>query len=322
MCPKEIYMENTDPSGFVLLTDIVPDVVLDIRYHSTYNFMGERVDGYEEPVALITKEAASALKAVSDEAVSKGYRLKIFDCYRPQMAVDHFIRWAGQHKETAMKHYFYPDVDKEKLFELGFVASRSSHSRGSTVDLTLLDMDTQKDLDVGGTFDYFGQLSWSQYTDTVSELQVKNRLFLRELMVSHGFRPLAEEWWHFTLDNEPYPDTYFTFPVNSNQVRKKESFSDKLNRDMEFRFRYFDEMAKSSERTKTIINTAAKEAFEIARTDIRNFANRENVELNERNLDSIILKLSSAINNAITELLIFDHNIGEDNTSLPTKQKE
>lgn len=296
-------MENTDSSGFVLVTDIIPDVVLDIRYYSTYNFLGERVDGYEEPVALLTGEAARALKEVSDDAVSRGYRLKIFDCYRPQMAVDHFIRWAEEHRDIAMKNYFYPDVDKEKLFDLGFVAARSSHSRGSTVDLTLLSMDTQKDLDVGGTFDYFGQLSWSEYTDTITARQAENRQLLRDLMISHGFRPLAEEWWHFTLEDEPYPDTYFTFPVNSDQVRKKSAFSEKLAGDMEFRFRYYDVVNGSYERTKMIINDAVKEAFTEARKDIHAFAERENVELNEENLDSSIRQLTGAVNRALAELL-------------------
>ena len=295
--------ENTDASGFVLVTDVIPDVILDIRYHSTYNFLGERVDGYEQPVALLTREAANALKTVSDEAVSMGYRLKLFDCYRPQMAVDHFIRWAEQHRELAMKHYFYPDVDKSKLFELGFVASRSSHSRGSTVDLTLFDMETQKDIDVGGTFDYFGQLSWAEYTESITEEQVLNRQLLRSLMLSHGFRPLEEEWWHFTLEDEPYPDTYFTFPVNADQVKKKENFSDKLKQDMEFRFRFYDAMAKSSERTKSIVDQAVREAFMLASEDLHSFARRENVALNEDALEKGIQKLCSAVKEALTEIL-------------------
>lgn len=213
-------VENTDASGFVLLSDVIPDALLDIRYYTTFNFVGERVDGYEEPVALMTREAAFALKAVSDEAVSRGYRLKIFDAYRPQRAVDHFVRWADDPQALSTKAYFYPEIDKKRLFEEGFVALKSGHSRGSTVDLTLLDMATQKDLDVGGTFDYFGSLSWAENTEGITAQQAANRKMLRDLMVSHGFHPLAEEWWHFTLDNEPYPDTYFTFPVNSQQVKK------------------------------------------------------------------------------------------------------
>ena len=207
-------MDVNDSNNFVLVSDIIKDVILDIRYYSSFNFVGERVDGYQEPIALLTKEAALALKKVSDEAISLGYRLKVFDCYRPQMAVDHFIRWSKELDNTITKDYFYPNLDKDKLFELGFVAKKSSHSRGSTVDLTLFDMKTQKDIDVGGTFDYFGELSWSDYTRTLTEKQINNRKLLKDLMTKYGFVPLKEEWWHFTLENEPYPDTYFSFPVS------------------------------------------------------------------------------------------------------------
>lgn len=207
-------MNVNDSSNFVSVTDVIKDVILDIRYYSTFNFVGERVDGYQEPIALLTNEAALALKEVNDDANNLGYRLKIFDCYRPQMAVDHFIRWSKQLDNTITKEYFYPDLDKDKLFELGFVAEKSSHTRGSTVDLTLFDMKTQKDIDVGGTFDYFGELSWSDYTKTLTVEQINNRKLLKELMIKHGFVPLKEEWWHFTLKNEPYPDTYFEFPVS------------------------------------------------------------------------------------------------------------
>lgn len=207
-------MNVNDSSNFVSVTDIIADVILDIRYYSTFNFVGERVDGYQEPIALLTKEAALALKNVNDEAISLGYRLKIFDCYRPQMAVDHFIRWSKQVDNIKTKEYFYPNLDKDKLFELGFVSKKSSHSRGSTVDLTLFNMKTQSDIDVGGTFDYFGELSWSDYTRALTSKQIDNRKLLKELMTKHGFIPLKEEWWHFTLENEPYPDTYFEFPVS------------------------------------------------------------------------------------------------------------
>lgn len=297
-------IENTDASGFVLVSDIIPDAILDIRYYSTFNFLGERVDGYEEPVALLTREAALALKEVSDDAISRGYRLKIFDCYRPQMAVDHFIRWADQHKELAMKNYFYPEVDKTRLFDLGFVASRSGHSRGSTVDLTLMDMSTQKDIDVGGTFDYFGQLSWSEYTNTITEEQAANRTLLRELMISHGFKPLAEEWWHFTLENEPYPDMYFTFPVNSNQVKSQITFTEKLKSDMEFRLRFYDVMTGANDRTREIIGTAVKEAFVSANADLQAFASRENVLLDDKSLEEAMNKLNHAVNEVLNDMLV------------------
>ena len=201
-----------DPSGFVVLAEVVPDIIQEIRYYSTYNFVGDRIDGYEMPCALMTREAAEALKKVSDDLKKQGYRLKIFDAYRPQMAVSHFVRWAEDIRDKRMKKYFYPKVDKTKLFEQGYIAAKSGHSRGSTVDLTLFDMATEKEVDMGGTFDYFGKLSHPDYKG-ITQTQFKNRMILRKAMIKHGFRPLEEEWWHFTLENEPYPDTYFTFPV-------------------------------------------------------------------------------------------------------------
>lgn len=209
---------SDDASDFVLLTDAVPDAILEIRYYSTFNFVGDRIDGYEQPVALLTKEAAAALKAVSDEMTGSGYRLKIFDAYRPQCAVDHFVRWALDPEDTRMKAYFYPELEKNVLFPRGYIAAHSGHSRGSTVDLTLFDMKTGKELDMGGSFDYFGAQSHPDYKGITQE-QYANRMLLREAMLSHGFRPIASEWWHFTLANEPYPDTYFTFPVHENSVR-------------------------------------------------------------------------------------------------------
>ena len=206
-----------DASDFVLLSEAVPDAILEIRYYSTYNFVGERIDGYEEPLAFLTKEAAAALKEVSDDLVEQGYRLKIYDAYRPQEAVTHFVNWAMDPEDTKMKEYFYPELDKDVLFPQVYIAEHSGHSRGSTVDLTLFDMTTEKEVDMGGTFDYFGELSHPDYTG-ITEEQYTNRMILRETMMEHGFRPLAEEWWHFTLDHEPYPDTYFTFPVNSDSV--------------------------------------------------------------------------------------------------------
>lgn len=209
---------SDDSSDFVLLSEAVPDAILEIRYYSTYNFVGERIDGYEEPLAFLTKEAAAALKAASDEFVSKGYRLKIFDAYRPQRAVTHFMNWALDADDTKMKEYFYPDLDKDVLFPQGYIAEHSGHSRGSTVDLTLFDMRTEREVDMGGTFDFFGELSHPDYRD-ISEEQYANRMLLREVMLRHGFKPLPEEWWHFTLETEPYPDTYFTFPINSDSLK-------------------------------------------------------------------------------------------------------
>ncbi|MBR3186398.1 MAG: haloacid dehalogenase-like hydrolase [Oscillospiraceae bacterium] len=208
---------SDDPSDFVLLSEAVPDAILEIRYYSTYNFVGERIDGYEEPLAMLTAEAAAALKDVSDELKGMGYRLKIFDAYRPQMAVTHFMNWALDTEDTRMKEYFYPELEKDVLFPQGYIAEHSGHSRGSTVDLTLFDMTTEKEVDMGGTFDYFGELSHPDYTG-ITEEQYANRMLLREVMLRHGFKPLVEEWWHFTLADEPYPNTYFTFPINSDSL--------------------------------------------------------------------------------------------------------
>lgn len=204
--------EETMPADFVVLAEVIPDVIQEIRYHSTYNFVGERVDGYEAPIAIITRQAAEALKGVNEEVMAKGYRLKIFDVYRPQRAVNHFIRWAKEVDNVKMKAYFYPEVPKEELFEREYIMARSGHSRGSTVDLTLFNMQTGKEVDMGGTFDWFGERSHPDFED-ITEEQKANRLLLREAMLRHGFKPLDSEWWHFTLADEPYPDTYFDFPI-------------------------------------------------------------------------------------------------------------
>ena len=205
---------SDDASGFVSLGEVIPDVLLDIRYYSSFNFIGERIDGYEAPAALLTREAAKALKGVSDEALEYGFRLRVFDAYRPQKAVDHFMRWAEDPADIRMKQYFYPDVDKKNVIPQGYIAEHSGHTRGSTIDLTLFEMTTQRDMDMGGTFDFFGEKSHPDYTG-ISETQHANRMLLQGLMVKHGFRPLETEWWHFTLENEPWPDTYFTFPIRN-----------------------------------------------------------------------------------------------------------
>lgn len=209
---------SDDASGFVSVAEAIPDVLLDIRYYSSFNFVGERINGYEEPVAFLTREAAQALKEVSGDAVKLGLRLKIFDAYRPQKAVDRFMRWADDPTDTRMKEFFYPDMDKKDVIPGGYLARHSGHSRGSTVDLTLFDMATQQDLDMGGTFDFFGELSHPDFPG-VTAAQHENRMLLQRLMTAHGFRPLTTEWWHFSLENEPWPDTYFTFPVRNGSLR-------------------------------------------------------------------------------------------------------
>lgn len=213
-----------DFSQFVNLAEAVPDAILEIRYYGTYNFVGARIDGYLEPTALLTKQAAEALKAVSDDLMKQGYRLKVYDAYRPQCAVDQFVRWAADIPDTLMKAYFYPNVDKSVLFAEVYIMEKSGHSRGSTVDLTLFDMRTEKEVDMGGTFDWFGPESHPDFggnpetgeyvaNDKITAEQFHNRMILREAMLRHGFKALDSEWWHFTLKNEPFPDTYFTFPL-------------------------------------------------------------------------------------------------------------
>ena len=219
---------------FVPLTWAVPDAILEIRYFGSYNFVGTRIDGYLAPTALLTRQAADSLKAVSDEAMRMGYRIKVYDAYRPQQAVDHFVRWAADLDATEMKPYFYQEVDKSVLFEQGYIDARSGHSRGSTVDLTLVDMATGKEVDMGGVFDWFGPESHPDYCGDpethryqplsrckkrnlreggLTAEQFANRMILRDIMLRHGFKPLDTEWWHFTLRNEPFPDSYFNFPV-------------------------------------------------------------------------------------------------------------
>ncbi len=211
---------SLDSSDFVLITDVVPEVLLDVRYYSAFNFIGERIEGYEQPTALLTKEAAAALKKVSDELIPTGLRLRIYDAYRPQSSVDRFVRWANDPLDTRMKEYFYPDTEKKDVIPSGYIFERSGHSRGSTVDLTLFDAKTGRELDMGGPFDFFGELSHPGYEGVTRE-QHENRMLLRRVMVKHGFEPLDEEWWHFTLKNEPFPDTYFDFPVNESSVKRK-----------------------------------------------------------------------------------------------------
>ena len=213
---KQVTM---DPSGFVLLADYVPGIVQEIRYYSTYNFIGDRIDGYEEPCALLPVEAARALKAVSGEMNVHGYRLKVFDAYRPACAVRHFVLWGIEDLDLRMKPYFYPDLPKQELFERGYIASKSSHSRGSAVDLTLLDMKTGKELDMGSPFDLFSEVSHPDYKGVTQE-QFDNRMLLQEVMVRNGFKPIDCEWWHFSLKDEPYPETYFEFPVSSAYLKR------------------------------------------------------------------------------------------------------
>ncbi len=178
--------EQTDPSGFILLADYVPQIVQEIRYYSTYNFIGDRIDGYEEPCALLTIEAARALKSVSSELSVKGYRLKVFDAYRPVRAVRHFALWGTEDQDGRMNPYFYPDLEKQELFARGYIASQSSHSRGSAIDLTLLEMQTGKEVDMGSPYDLFSEISHPDCRN-ISDEQYENRMLLQNAMIRSGF---------------------------------------------------------------------------------------------------------------------------------------
>lgn len=200
------------PDGFVSIQSTIPEVQYDIRYAGKNNFLGRPVKGYQKAEAYFTKEAAAALKKVQAELNTKGLGLKVFDAYRPQRAVNDFIAWAKDLSDTINKRTFYPDVPKSELFKRGYIASRSGHSRGSTIDLTIIDLKTGKELDMGGPYDFFGEISHHHYTG-ITAAQQANRKLLRSVMEKHGFKPYDVEWWHYTLRNEPYPETYFDFVV-------------------------------------------------------------------------------------------------------------
>jgi zinc D-Ala-D-Ala dipeptidase len=230
------WTEEKRPDNFVNIREVIPSVVLDIRYFGPHNFVGARVDGYHRPLCLITRQAADALEKVQAELQQFSLSLKIYDCYRPQRAVDHFVRWAKDIEDTKTKKEFYPTVDKQNLFRDHYISDKSSHTRGSTVDLTVVPVPTpdQKEylpgetlqacflpvgerfrdngIDMGTGFDCFHALSHPGNQKVGLQPRI-NRLLLKTLMDKYGFNNYAEEWWHFTLRNEPYRDTYFDFPV-------------------------------------------------------------------------------------------------------------
>ena len=209
---KDSSSTETLPEGFVYVQEMIPDIACDIRYAGKHNFTGRPVDGYVSATPVLSIPAAKALKKVQQELRKKGLALKIFDAYRPQRAVDSFVKWAQIPGDTLTKSEFYPEVSKNKLFDRGYIATRSGHSRGSTVDLTLIDLETGQELDMGGPYDFFGEVSHHNTTH-VNPQQRENRLLLKKVMSKYGFRPYSEEWWHYTLRNEPYPNTYFDFVV-------------------------------------------------------------------------------------------------------------
>ena len=200
------------PRGFVILSNIDDTIQSELRYLGTNNFIGTPIDGYYKNCVIVTKETAFALKKVQQILLKKGLSLKIFDAYRPQQSVDHFVRWGKVLNDTLMKKKYYPDVPKSKLFEQGYIALKSGHSRGSTVDLTIVQRASGKELDMGSIYDFFGEESHPSFKK-INTHQQKNRLYLREIMLKNGFKPYEKEWWHFTLKKEPFPKTYFNFPV-------------------------------------------------------------------------------------------------------------
>jgi len=200
------------PDGFVYVKDVIKDIKVELRYYSTNNFIGKPIDGYKANKLIISKNAADALKKVQDELEAKRLCLKVFDAYRPQRAVNHFMRWAKKNNDTINKHHFYPNVKKKDLFKKGYIASRSGHSRGSTLDVTIIDNISGKELDMGSSYDFFGRQSWVNYED-ITKTQKANRQLLQAVMIKNGFINYPKEWWHFTLRNEPFPETYFDFVV-------------------------------------------------------------------------------------------------------------
>jgi D-alanyl-D-alanine dipeptidase/L,D-peptidoglycan transpeptidase YkuD (ErfK/YbiS/YcfS/YnhG family) len=205
------------PPGFVDVRDVIPEAELDIRYYGDYNFIGAGVDSYEAPIAILSVEAATALKNAARILRRAGCGIKIYDAYRPVGAVNHFVRWSKELSDVKMKEIFYPGMNKANLFKEGYIASKSGHSRGSAVDLAITDASAGLDIDMGSPFDFFGEMSHS-YSKRVTDEQYAHRKILRDAMIQAGFIPLKTEWWHFALKDEPYPKTYFDFPVASPQA--------------------------------------------------------------------------------------------------------
>ncbi|MCF6351048.1 MAG: M15 family metallopeptidase [Flavobacteriaceae bacterium] len=200
------------PYGFVYATEIIPNLKLDLRYLTSNNFIGKPVNGYNAKKCILTVQTANALKKVEDELQEQGLCLIIYDAYRPQKAVNHFKKWAKNIKDTLMKQDYYPTVKKRDLFKLQYISTRSRHSSGSTVDLSIFSDKTNAVLDMGSNYDYFSEKSWVNY-QKITKKQRENRQLLQTIMLNNGFRSYPKEWWHFTLRYEPYRNHYFDFNV-------------------------------------------------------------------------------------------------------------
>ena len=200
------------PKDFVYAKEVIPNLRSDMRYYSSNNFIGKPIDGYIKPKIILTKKAAEALKNVQDELGRLGFGLLVYDAYRPQKAVDQFVRWAKDSTDTSMKEQFYPNLDKKDLFAKQFLAEKSGHSRGSTIDLTIVSLTTGHILDMGSAYDLFDEKSAIDYPN-ITRNQRAIRLLLKRRMEKHGFKSHPKEWWHYTLAKEPFPNKYFDFPV-------------------------------------------------------------------------------------------------------------
>ena len=198
--------------GFSYLSEVDGSIQQELRYFSSNNFIGKKIDGYKKNNVIISNAAANALKKVQAELKQMGLSLKVYDAYRPQQSVDHFVRWAKKLNDTLMKQSYYPTIRKSDLFKLGFIASKSGHTRGSSVDLSIVEIKTNKEIDMGSSYDFFGATSHS-FHKKLSSRQEKNRMLLRNIMIKNGFKPYDKEWWHFTLVDEPFPNTYFNFDI-------------------------------------------------------------------------------------------------------------
>lgn len=198
--------------GFNYVVSEIPTIRVEMRYFSENNFVGEKIEGYHSNTAILTKEATKALKKIQKILEEKNLSIKIYDAYRPQRSVNHFWKWAKDVNDTLMKHEFYPNVAKKDLFKEEYIATRSRHSSGSTVDVTLINLTTNKELDMGTPYDFFGPESWVAFRG-ISKEQKENRNLLQSVMLVNGFRNYPKEWWHFTLKNEPFKNVYFDFEV-------------------------------------------------------------------------------------------------------------
>lgn len=200
------------PDGFVYVKEKIPGIKTELRYFTNNNFVGQKIDGYNKDVCILSRQATNALKKVQDDLKTFNLSLKIYDAYRPQRAVNHFMKWAKDLNDTIKKREYYPEVDKKDLFKDQYIASKSRHSSGSTLDVTLVDLETGFELDMGTPYDYFGPQSWIHFMRLTTQ-QKANRMLLQTIMTKHGFRPYPWEWWHFTLRGEPFKNLHYDFPV-------------------------------------------------------------------------------------------------------------